>query len=51
MFHAFLVRKKRVNSGEIHVSPSDKGKGLVVMSTEMYHKMSVAHFVADKKVE
>ena len=33
--------KKRVKSGEIHVSPSDKRKGLVVMSTEMYHRMSL----------
>ena len=30
---------KRVKSGEINVSPSDKGKGLAVMSTELYHEM------------
>ena len=37
--------------GEIHVSPSDKGKGLVVMSTDMYHEMAVVHTHGDRRVE
>ena len=42
---------KRVSNGEIHISPSDKGKGLVVMSVDMYHRMCIVHTEADKKVE
>ena len=42
---------KRVSKGEIHISPSDKGKVLVVMSTDLYHEMSVVHTLGDKKVE
>ena len=41
---------KRVNAGEIHVSPSDKGKGMVVMPTEMFHKMCSSHLKDDTKV-
>ena len=33
------------------MSPSDKGKGLVVMSTDMYHRMSVIHTAEDEQVE
>ena len=42
---------KRVSKGEIHISPSNKGKGLVVMSTDLYHDMSVVHTLGDKKVD
>ena len=31
---------KRIAGGEIHVSQSDKGKGLVVMTNDLYHQMS-----------
>ena len=41
---------KRVSAGKIHVGPSYKGKGIVVMSTDMYHEMSVTHTEGDLKV-
>ena len=41
---------KRVTSGELHIGPSDKGKGVVVMPLELYHKMSVTHTEGDRKV-
>ena len=42
---------KRVAGGEIHVSQADKGKGIVVMSTDMYHNMSVVHTAGDSKID
>ena len=42
---------KRVIAGEIHISPSDKGKGLVVMPVDMYHKMCRTLLENDVKVE
>ena len=41
---------KRISAGELHVSPSDKGKVLVVMSLDMYHQMSVVHTEGDEEV-
>ena len=41
---------KRVRKREIHVSPSDKGKGMVVMSLEMYSKLVEVHTSKDREV-
>lgn len=41
---------KIITAGELHVSPSDKGKGLVVMALDMYHQMSVVHTEGDREV-
>ena len=35
---------------EIYVGPSDKGKGMVVMSLELYHQMSVVHTLGDQEI-
>ena len=41
---------KSVAAKEIHISQSDKGKGICVMPTEMYHQMLIIHRKGDKKV-
>ena len=41
---------KRVAAGELYVGQSDKGKGLVVMTTDLYHQMSVVHTKEDQKI-
>ena len=41
---------KRVIKGEINVSPSDKGKRIVVMPVELYKKMALSHTLKDKKI-
>ena len=41
---------KRVMNREIHVSPSDKGKGIVVMPLTMYSKLVEDHTSKDKEV-
>ena len=41
---------KRVKSGEIHVSPADKGKWIVVMPLSLYHKMVEQHTRNDEEV-
>ena len=41
---------RRVRKGEIHVSPSDKGKSVVVMPMAMYQKMVQTHTSKDKEV-
>ena len=41
---------KRIASREIHVSPSDKGGGIVVMPLSMYAKLVESHTDKDKEV-
>ena len=41
---------KRVSAGEIYIGPSDKGKGVVVISNDIYDKMSLVHTEGDEKV-
>ena len=41
---------KRVSEGEIQVTPSYKGKGIVVMDLETYLEMSVVHTKEDKEL-
>ena len=41
---------KRVTGGELHIGPSDKGKGVVVMTIDMYHEMSKVNTVGDREV-
>ena len=41
---------KRVRKREIHVSPSDKGKGVVVMPLDLYAKLVEVHTSKDKEV-
>ena len=40
----------RVRKGEIHVSPSDKGNGIVVMPMDMYGKLVRTHTDKDREV-
>ena len=40
----------RVRKGEIHISPSDKGNGLVVMPMDMYRKLVTSHTQKDQEV-
>ena len=42
---------KRMRNGEIVVSPSDKGKGVVAMDRETYDKIASTHTNKDLKVE
>ena len=42
---------KRVSAGELYIGPSDKGKGVCVMSVEMYDKMSIVHTEGDTEVD
>ena len=42
---------KRVAKGEIIIMPSDKGKGLVVMTKETYEKMAQEHVGKDEIVD
>ena len=42
--------EKRVSKGEIHISTSDKGKGVVVMPLSMYEKVTLRHTEKDKVV-
>ena len=42
---------KRVRKREIHASPSDKGKGVVVMSLDIYAQLVEAHTSKDKEVK
>ena len=37
-------------AGELYMSSSDKWKGLVVMSVDMYHQMLITHTARDKEV-
>ena len=37
-------------TGEIHVSPADKGKSVVVMPLDLYHWMVESHTAKDDKV-
>ena len=41
---------KRVMNREIHVSPSDKGNGIVVMPLTMYSKLVESHTSKDREV-
>ena len=41
---------KRVSEGEILGTPSDKGKGIVVMDLDTYLEMSVVHTEGDKEI-
>ena len=41
---------KRVNKGEISISPADKGKGIVVMPLPMYQRMVRTHSSKDKEI-
>ena len=40
-----------MNKGEIHISTSDKGKGVVVMPLSMYKELTRKHIENDKKVD
>ena len=40
----------RVRKGEIHISPSDKGNGIVVMPMDMYGKLVKTHTDKEKEV-
>ena len=42
---------RRVRKGEIHVTPSNKGKSVVVMPMVMYQKMVQTHTSKDKEVK
>ena len=42
---------KRVSEGELHITPSDKGKGIVVMDMDTYLTMSLVHTKEDKEIE
>ena len=42
---------KRVSEGEILVTPSDKGKGVVVMDLDTNLEMSVVHTKEDKEIK
>ena len=44
---AFL---KRTRSGEIHISPADKGSSIVVMPLQMYFDMVETHTKKDLEV-
>ena len=41
---------KRIAEGELHISQSDKGKKIVVMSEDTYHNMAVKHVENDMEV-
>ena len=41
----------KVMKGQIYVSPSDKGNGIVVMPMEMYRKLVRAHTGKDREVQ
>ena len=41
---------KRVMTGEIHVSPADKGKSVVVMPQDLYYRMVQSHTAKDEIV-
>ena len=45
-----LKLTKRVGKGEVHISPSNKGKGVVVMSLSMYEGMVLTHTKGDLEV-
>ena len=45
-----LKLAKRVGKGEIVISPSDKGKGIVIMPIEMYEMMAREHIGKDIEV-
>ena len=40
----------KARKGEIHVSPSDKGKGIVAMDLDLYDQMASKHTEKDRKV-
>ena len=42
---------KRVRKGEVYISPSDKGKGVVVMPLNMYAQMVETHTKKDQEVK
>ena len=42
---------KRVAERDTHITPSDKGKGIVVMDMEVYLAMSIVHTKGDKEIE
>merc|ERR1712112_64656 len=42
--------RKRVRRKEIHVSCSDKGKGIVVMPLTMYEEVTRRHTAKDKEI-
>ena len=46
-----FVESEKVKKGTVHIGPSDKGKGLVIMTPDLYHKMSVVHTEGDKKID
>ena len=41
----------KVKKGQLHISPLDKGKGIVAMDGDTYNKMAVKHTKEDIKVE
>ena len=41
----------KVKKGQLHISPSDKGKGIVAMDRDTYDKMAVKHTKEEIKVE
>ena len=41
---------KRVSAGEIHIGPSDKGKGSVAMDMDTYYNMSIIHTSQDQEI-
>ena len=45
-----LKLEKRIRKGEIHVSASDKGKGVVVMPLGMYERITWKHTEKDSPV-
>ena len=46
-----MMIRKRVAKKEIHVSCSDKGKGVVVMPLPMYEKVTRKHTEGDRRID
>ena len=44
------MREERVRKGQVHMSPADKGKGMVVMSVIMYEEIVSRHARKDEEV-
>ena len=42
--------EEKVQKGALHIGPSDKGKGLVAMTRDMYDNMAKVHVEGDSKV-
>ena len=42
---------KRVAAGKLQTGTSEKGKGMVVMTTDMNHSMPVVHTANDTEIE